>query len=447
MSRRLTVLVVAFLVLSLSPGSQATAAEVDALRLQDELDFRRDFGLNADETYVRQLMANPQAYSHWPVALTRDEIAEMDRRFAMEEQMTPLEDLAERLPNFAGHWIDQPRGGIITVAFTSGADDHRQALLSLVPPGAQLELINVRFSLAELNAVYERIAKASDELRSQGIQIAHLGVDVSENRVKVGVVALDAGAESTLRARYGDAIVTVYANPTPTACTGKETCIGPPLRGGISGAPAGTTYRNRCSIAFMVHYSNLWQWLTAGHCAKTTGVVWHQGANAAWPIGTIKATCWPQCNYSDAARAGNLSATYASTKVWLNNLGQMRNIGASQGLNGDDEGDMTCLNARRSEASARCGFIDHIGRIDYPGGVYFLEMRFATYASMYGDSGGAVHSPVRSPNYDYMAYGVQSGCTNLGSDDVCYGFGVYSHIYRVTQELQVTVCTTASPCP
>lgn len=284
---------------------------------------------------------------------------------------------------------------------------------------------------------------------------------MSSNRVVVGVPE-SAGAAEELRLRYGDAVLAVLGNPEPTACSGRESCIGPPLRGGISGSPKGTTYRNRCSIAFLIHYYSSVQWLTAGHCAKVVAPAgappcpstnppaycWYHAGNGSWAIGQIKKTCWPQCLRSDSARGGNISPTYASNKLYGNHLGEMRNVGGVQSPSSEVEGQIVCLNARRVSGSYRCGYWDHKGRWDYPGGVYFEDMRFATYGHMYGDSGGAVKSGPR-PTNDFVAYGVHSGCTNLGSDDVCYGLSIYSHISRVTQELGpgVTVCTTANPCP
>jgi hypothetical protein len=113
-----------------------------------------------------------------------------------------------------------------------------------------------------------------------------------------------------------------------------------------------------------------------------------------------------------------------------------------QSTSQDDPGDVTCLNARKAEP-VRCGTIHSIGRITYAGGVYFDGMRFATYASQYGDSGGATHSPLGS---GVTAYGVQSGCTNMVGT-VCQGYGVYSHIGYIVAELGVTVCTLSNPCP
>jgi hypothetical protein len=426
---------------------QAVSAQPSEERLADEIRFRRDFGLRADEAYVRDLISQRPANARWDYALTDAEAREMDRRALMEAAMAPLEEASESRPDFAGHWIDQRNGGVITIAFTRNAVGHRNALNRLVPAGAELRLVDVPFALADLKAVEDRITSERDALLADGIEVSFWGTDISENRVRIGIVDFTDQKAAVLRARYDNMVLVMPADPVPTACTSKETCIGPPLRGGISGAPANTAYRNRCSLGFLVRAGTSVQWLTAGHCAPTVGVRWYQGANTNWDIGTIRATCWPQCNFSDAARGGNISNTYASTKVWLNNLGEMRNISAQQGFNLDDEGDMTCLNGRRSEAGARCGYIEFVGNWTYPGGVFFNELRFATYAHKYGDSGGAVHSYVTS-NFTYVAYGVHSGCTAaIDANDNCTGLSMYSHIYRVGQELTVTVCTTARPCP
>ena len=80
--------------------------------LAEELRFRHDFGLTTDVATVRNLMANPASYRDWPYALTPAEEAEMSRRLAMEREMGPLEGAAEKLPHFAGHWIDQRAGAL-----------------------------------------------------------------------------------------------------------------------------------------------------------------------------------------------------------------------------------------------------------------------------------------------------------------------------------------------
>jgi hypothetical protein len=441
-------------------GEAQTTRAVDPGELADELHFRENFGFTTDPRYVADLMASTQAHVRWGAFLSAEEEAEMDRRGELEGAIAPLEARAERLDGFAGHWIDQRDGGVVTVAFTEEPAKHAEALRTLLPAGAELRLAQVDFSLAQLRKTEAAVAEDLDELWEMGVAIRVWGVDISENRVRIGVAGLDSDIADVLTDRYGRQILPFVADPEPTACTSRESCFGPPLRAGISGAPKGTTINNRCSIAFLVHAGSAVQWLTAGHCATTTGTTgctnasppaycWFHAGNGSWGIGSIRATCWPQCLYSDAARGGNINSTYASNHVWLNYLGDMRSVSSSQALNADNEGDLTCLNARKSEGSYRCGYIEFIGSWTYPGGVYFNELRFATYAHKYGDSGGAVqsgptsHSPPR-----VIAYGVHSGCTgSVSSTSNCSGFSMYSHIARINQELGVSVCTVANPCP
>jgi hypothetical protein len=115
------------------------------------------------------------------------------------------------------------------------------------------------------------------------------------------------------------------------------------------------------------------------------------------------------CNYSDALRGGELNSTYASYRVYRLPTSNTP-VKAVQGFNGDFIGMQTCLNGRRqpNDTGWRCGVVDEIRRVDYPGGIYFLEQRYATYNAYNGDSGGAVHSSL--VNSGATAYGVQSGC-------------------------------------
>jgi hypothetical protein len=459
--RLLIILAAASVLFATGPAAAGDGPVPDDQKLQDELRFRRDFGLTTDLAEVRALMADPTAYTTYPVALTPEERAEMERRLAMEGQMTPLEEAAEKMPNFAGHWIDQPAGGVIVVAFAGDAEKREPELRPLVPPGAELQVRNVKHTAAELEAVREQIKGVLSDLGRAGIRVGLLYTDLPTNRVIVGVVDLDSAATARLEALYRDAVATESSSPVATACTGRESCYGPPLRAGISVAPDNVVLHNRCSMAFLVRQGSYVQWLTAGHCAPSVNsTVWYHAGNGpvnptagSWPIGTIKATCWPQCNYSDAARGGNINNTYASKIVYGQGAPNGWPVNTAQGYNVDNVGDQVCLNARKAELW-RCGTIQNDNAyICYefnPNGtckIWFNEMRTASYASMYGDSGGAVHSPLQVPSYSVVAYGVHSGCTLTFQTDTCDGFGIYSHIYRVSQELGVTVCSAINPCP
>src|SRR5688572_11039851 len=180
-------------------------------------------------------MANPAAYDgSFPVALTGPERAEMQRRIAMEAQMAPLERHAQSLPGFAGHWIDQPAGGVIKVALVGGTDADRAALQALVPPVARLEIVAARYLLSDLRALQRRVRDDADEFHAQGHRIGLLYVHLQSNSVRVGVSGDQEAALKAIQARYGDAISVEIADPVPSGCTDRYHCQGPPLRAGIA---------------------------------------------------------------------------------------------------------------------------------------------------------------------------------------------------------------------
>lgn len=147
-------------------------------------------------------------------------MAEMDRRISMESQMIPLEEYSEKQPGFAGHWIGQPTGGIIKVAFAGDADQHRPAIAALAPPGSKVDVFDVHYTLAELDADLEQVEQARIGLTNEGTWIRTLGIDSTTNRVEVGVEDLTAAAVSELRSRFGDAfIVERSGSPIPSGYT------------------------------------------------------------------------------------------------------------------------------------------------------------------------------------------------------------------------------------
>jgi hypothetical protein len=114
-------------------------------------------------------------------------------------------------PDFAGLWIDyveEPdpdapedpgtEGMILNVAFTGDVERHRAELGGLW--GGPLCVVQHARTEAQLQRIQNDLAPSADEL---GIQVLWSSIEVVENVVEVGVVAIDAEGRAALDDRYG----------------------------------------------------------------------------------------------------------------------------------------------------------------------------------------------------------------------------------------------------
>jgi hypothetical protein len=126
-------------------------------------------------------------------------------------------------PDFAGLWIDyveEPdpyapedpgtEGMILNVAFTDDIERHRAELGGLW--GGPLCVVQHARTEAELQRIQGDLEPSADEL---GIQVVWSSVEVVENVVEVGVVAIDAEGRDALDDRYGPGAVRPVPVLTP----------------------------------------------------------------------------------------------------------------------------------------------------------------------------------------------------------------------------------------
>lgn len=173
--------------------------------LNDAIRFRMAFGLNADATYVSQVMANPAASSAaYGTVLLPSEQAELDARLVVQRQLSALEDYVAAHPDmFAGMWIDQPHGGAVVLQLSDGASTLPVEAARLVPSGATIHIQSVRNSHAALEVLAASISSDMNSLQASGIHVVRVSVDVPKNLVEVGVDGLTRADEAALIARYG----------------------------------------------------------------------------------------------------------------------------------------------------------------------------------------------------------------------------------------------------
>ncbi|MBM0257276.1 trypsin-like serine protease [Micromonospora sp. 4G55] len=219
--------------------------------------------------------------------ITQDEAA---RRVALQELSAPLAaTLATRYPaEYAGMWLDQAGGGVLTIAATDPAPVTKA--VAGVPDAAHVTVVPVRHSLRELTDAAARVAGALG---------ATAGTDVVVDEQANEVLVLTGGAVAADDARLAGAIeaagVPARTRQLPAAveksCDPRY-CAQAPMRGGIRlDVPRDDGTVGGCTSAFNLRArSGRYYLLTAGHCVvggrhQLVDRTWHQFLGPKVPVG------------------------------------------------------------------------------------------------------------------------------------------------------------------
>ena len=204
---------------SVPQGTLAPSAVI-ARELIEARRFRENYGLRADDDWIRQVAADPSSAAgkvKYSVPLTPAEVADLDQRaLAVDAIKQLVVDYGAAHPaDFGGAWIDQPGGGILVAQFSAHVDEHRAALLSRVRPGAPLEVRAVSRSLAYLKAQAERLRGQDAWFRSIPAVLTSYGVDEPANQVFVRISSVNADATRLIEQHFGwQGAVTVESDGT-----------------------------------------------------------------------------------------------------------------------------------------------------------------------------------------------------------------------------------------
>ncbi len=88
--------------------------------------------------------------------------------------------------------------------WTERAEEHARAVSELT--GRVVGGRQVRWTLAHLHGIHDRLGSDVDEWDRRGVDICLFGTDIVENVQRIGVTGLTPEIERALRERYGDAI-------------------------------------------------------------------------------------------------------------------------------------------------------------------------------------------------------------------------------------------------
>jgi hypothetical protein len=248
----------------------ATPSEADAIR------FRSTFGFESSLAFVRSAAADGSRYSNvdYGVPLDAAEVAELNRRAAIQEAIDPMVEKASTNDTFAGVYLDQKAGGAPVFMFTAGISDRAKELSEFVPAEFGFRTESAARTYRELTEVNDQIASSWERLRAEGIDIVRAGIRTDQNIVEVGVTGLTTKTSNRLTTEFGPGIVVVENRVAQAdACVSVSNCR--PMKGGIK-ITRPTGY---CTSGFVVKTSNTGEimMLTAGHCLHV-----HGGLGAVW---------------------------------------------------------------------------------------------------------------------------------------------------------------------
>jgi len=388
------------------------------------IQFRGDFGLDADPETVARYEADASLSRSYGVALTSTEEAELRRRDAITSNLDDLVGELEKDSSFAGIYFDQVAGGVIDVATIADPVSVARIATRLVPAGASVRTRKVKYATADLQDLQASVTADWGAWHKEGVKLASVGIDVRANRLRIAIVDLTEASRQKIEAKYGPAVDVVFGEePQAGACNSRTDC-GAPVKGGLSITGNGWV----CTSGFgakLVSTGSL-RLLTAGHCLKDSGLAatwYHHGV----AIGKGWVHAYFDGSKADAGatlwgETGARNWMYASSKL------DIRNILGSKSNASQTVGATVCRSGQTS--GWKCGQISATAVDTSIGGVLIYHMWWTNFTSGGGDSGGAMMDNGTS------AMGILSGYTSTQS--------IYSTVYWSEQATGVRPCYTST---
>jgi hypothetical protein len=389
-------------------------------------------------------------------------------RAEIREAFEPLLEKAADAPGYAGAYTDHARGGL-PVLLTSEGEAFRAAIKSLPDPGISYEIRDVEYSMAQLEAIQDKVTSASESLSKSGTRIVSVGLDAAANRVVVGVQGLTDDSTSALSSEFGPAVTTTEERPAQLdACTNMTSCW--PMKGGLKIFNVGNPSVRICTAGYIVAKSDTGAlgMITAGHCLEfaTESKYWGHANSptAAQNVGSERLETWAELADADVglimfdldtvAALGAPNAFHYADNSGNGTVVSVRAI-ASQ-ITGDPVCRMGWGTWNATGQGRTCGMVGAVTnatllscRQNLNVDCHNIKHQWTVdFDSTGGDSGGPVYRVVNSTSHTYQAYG-----THVHSDPdpgtkgwyspVDWGRIAYSEISG-TPAYNYDICITSS---
>jgi hypothetical protein len=202
-------------------------------RIAQAIEFRMSVGLRSDEAWVREVADDPAAAAGvlaYNVPLLPVEVeAVKDRYTDLHAILDIFDEYGALHPSEWAGATQDPSTNSVTARFTANLPDHRANLMNWLPPGARVNLVQVRWTLLELEGVRDRISNdwESNWLLDNDIYPLGLGVNPSANQVELEVSSARADLDPFLEDRYNaPTMLTISSDGTGVRLLPKGTLAG-----------------------------------------------------------------------------------------------------------------------------------------------------------------------------------------------------------------------------
>jgi len=219
-------------VVAAAPGATSNPWLADE-RIAEAMAFRVKVGLRSDEAWARKVATDRAAVAgilSYNVPLLPDEVEAVTNRYAdLHAILDVLDEYGALHPSEWAGATQDPSTNRVTARFTANLPNHQANLRNWLPPGARVNLVQVRWALRELDAVRERINDDFDSgwLVQNDIYPVGLGVDPPANQVALEVSSARADLDSFLELRYdASTMLTITSDGTGVRLMPKGTLAG-----------------------------------------------------------------------------------------------------------------------------------------------------------------------------------------------------------------------------
>jgi hypothetical protein len=175
-------------------------------QIVEAMAFRKQYGLRADERWVRDVFANPAAQQGLPfygVPLMPSELADLQGRRFDSNALDAVRAYGNLYPEeYAGAYFDQAINGV-TVSFKNRVDRHRAALANLLAETVRLSVRKVDWSSRDLRDFVRIVDAEAGWLKTIGALYQVAGRRITEDFVYVQYQGSPEAA-SLIKAHFGN---------------------------------------------------------------------------------------------------------------------------------------------------------------------------------------------------------------------------------------------------